>query len=41
VAGINAAVMALAQAGVPMKELISAVAIGKMDKTSRTDVIKR
>jgi hypothetical protein len=24
-----------------MKELISAVAIGKMDKTSRTDVIKR
>lgn len=40
VAGINAASLALAQAGVPMKELISAVSIGKMDTTIVTDVIK-
>jgi exosome complex component RRP41 len=40
VAGINAAVMALAQAGVPMKEMISAVAVGKMDKTLVVDVNK-
>jgi exosome complex component RRP41 len=39
-AGINAAVMALAHAGVPMKELISSVAIGKMDKTIVADVDK-
>jgi len=39
-AGINAAAMALAHAGVPMKEMISAVAIGKMDKTIVADVIK-
>lgn len=40
VAGINAAAMALAQAGVPMKEMISAVAVGKMDKTLVVDVNK-
>ena len=40
VAGINAAVMALAQAGVPMTEMISAVAVGKMDKTLVVDVNK-
>ncbi|MBP7708215.1 exosome complex exonuclease Rrp41 [Candidatus Pacearchaeota archaeon] len=40
VAGINAAVMALAQAGVPMKEMISAIAIGKMDRTLVADVDK-
>ena len=40
VTGINAAVMALAQAGVPMKEMISAVAVGKMDKTLVVDVNK-
>jgi len=40
VAGINAAAMALAQAGVPMKEMISAVAVGKMDKTIVVDVNK-
>ena len=40
VAGINAAVMALAQAGVPMGEMISAVAVGKMDKTLVVDVDK-
>lgn len=40
VAGINAAVMALAQAGVPMAEMISAIAVGKMDKTLVVDVDK-
>ena len=40
VAGINAAVMALAQAGVPMKEMIAAVAAGKMDRTLVIDVDK-
>jgi len=39
-AGINAAAMALAHAGVPMKELVSAVAVGKMDKTIVADVNK-
>jgi exosome complex component RRP41 len=40
VAGLNAAAMALAHAGVPMKELISAIAVGKMDKTIVADVDK-
>lgn len=40
VAGINAAVMALAAAGIPMKEMAAAVAIGKMDKTIVADVCK-
>lgn len=40
VAGINAAVMALAQAGVPMKEMASAVSIGKLDKTLVVDLNK-
>jgi len=39
-AGINAAAMALAQAGVPMKEMISAIAVGKLDKTIVADVVK-
>jgi len=39
-AGINAASMALAHAGVPMTELVSAVAVGKMDKTIIADVNK-
>jgi len=39
-AGINAAAMALAAAGVPMTEMISAVAVGKMDHTLVADVIK-
>ena len=39
-AGINAAAMALAHAGIPMKEMVSAVAIGKMDKTIVSDVTK-
>jgi exosome complex component RRP41 len=40
VAGLNAAAMALAQAGVPMREMISAVAVGKMDRTLVVDVDK-
>jgi len=40
VAGINAACLALARAGVPMKEMCSAVSIGKLDKTLVVDVIK-
>ncbi|MEI7718227.1 MAG: exosome complex exonuclease Rrp41 [archaeon] len=40
VAGINAAAMALAQAGVPMREMIAAVAVGKMDRTLVVDVDK-
>lgn len=40
VAGINAAAMALADAGIPMKEMISAIAVGKCDKTLIVDVDK-
>ncbi len=40
VAGINAAVMALAHAGIQMREMISAIAVGKMDKTLVVDVDK-
>ncbi len=40
VAGLNAAVMALAHAGVPMKEMASAIAVGKIDKTIVVDVDK-
>ncbi len=40
VAGINAAAMALAHAGIPMKEMASAIAIGKIDKTLVVDVDK-
>jgi exosome complex component RRP41 len=40
VAGINAAAMALAHAGVPMKEMVSAVSIGKIDRTLVADVSK-
>jgi exosome complex component RRP41 len=39
-AGINAAAMALAHAGVVMKEMLSSVSIGKMDDKIVTDVIK-
>lgn len=39
-AGINAAAMALAHAGVPMKEMVSAIAMGKMDTTILADVNK-
>jgi exosome complex component RRP41 len=37
-AGINAASMALAHAGIPMKSLITSVAIGKLDKELILDV---
>ncbi len=40
VAGLNAAAMALAHAGIPMKEMISAIAIGKIDKTLVMDINK-
>jgi len=40
VAGINAAAMALADAGVPMKELVSSVSVGKLDKNLVVDVCK-
>jgi len=39
-AGINAASLALAHAGIPMKELVSSVSIGKLDKTLVVDVNK-
>ena len=39
-AGINAAAMALAHAGVPMKGLVSSVSIGKLDKQLVVDVNK-
>ena len=39
-AGINAAAMALVDAGIPMKEMISAIAVGKCDKTLIVDVDK-
>ncbi len=39
-AGINAAAMALAHAGIPMKDLVSSVSVGKLDKTLVVDVNK-
>ena len=39
-AGINAAAMALAHAGIPMKDLVSSVSVGKMDKTLVVDLNK-
>jgi len=39
-AGINAAALALAHAGVSMKELVSSVSVGKIDQTIVADVIK-
>jgi exosome complex component RRP41 len=40
-AGINAAAMALAHAGIPMKDLVSSVSIGKLDKQLVVDLIKK
>ncbi|MFH0711985.1 MAG: exosome complex exonuclease Rrp41 [archaeon] len=40
VAGLNAAAIALAHAGIPMREMISAIAVGKIDKTLVVDVNK-
>ena len=39
-AGINAAALALAHAGIPMKNLVSSVSIGKLDKQLVVDVNK-
>jgi exosome complex component RRP41 len=39
-AGINAAALALADAGIPMKELVSAVAVGKVDGQVIVDIDK-
>ena len=39
-AGINAASLALAHAGIPMKDLITSVSIGKLDKQLVVDVDK-
>ena len=39
-AGINAAALALAHAGIPMKNLVSSVSIGKLDKQLVVDVDK-
>ena len=39
-AGINAAALALAHAGIPMKSLVSSVSIGKLDKQLVVDVNK-
>jgi exosome complex component RRP41 len=39
-AGINAASMALAHAGIPMKDLVCSVAVGKIDKTIISDLTK-
>src|SRR3989338_6278546 len=40
-AGINAAAMALAHAGIPMKGLVSSVSIGKLDKQLVVDLSKK
>jgi len=39
-AGINAAALALAHAGIPMKDLVSSVSIGKLDKQLVVDLDK-
>jgi exosome complex component RRP41 len=40
-AGINAAAMALAHAGIPMKDMVSSVSIGKLDKQLVIDLNKK
>lgn len=39
-AAINAAAMALAHSGIPMKDMVSSVAVGKLDKTIVVDLTK-
>jgi exosome complex component RRP41 len=39
-AGINAAAVALADAGIPMKDLVSSVAVGKVEDTLVLDLMK-
>lgn len=40
-AGINAAALALAHAGIPMKNMVSSVSVGKLDKTLVVDLNKK
>jgi len=40
-AGINAAAMALAHAGIPMKNMVSSIAVGKLDKEIVIDLDKK
>lgn len=39
-AGVNAAALALAHAGIPMKEMVSSISVGKLDKTLVVDLTK-
>jgi exosome complex component RRP41 len=39
-AGINAAAMALAHAGIPMRDMVSSIAVGKLDKSLVVDLSK-
>ena len=39
-AGINAAALALAHAGIPMKDMVSSISVGKLDKTLVVDLTK-
>lgn len=39
-AGINAAALALAHAGVPMREMVSSISVGKLDKQLVVDLTK-
>ena len=39
-AGINAAALALAHAGIPMKEMVSSISVGKLDKQLVVDLTK-
>jgi len=39
-AGINAASMALANAGIPMRDLVTSISMGKLDKTLVVDLTK-
>nr|AQS34727.1 hypothetical protein [uncultured archaeon] len=39
-AGINAAAMALAHAGIPMRGMVSSISVGKLDKTLVVDLTK-
>jgi exosome complex component RRP41 len=40
-AGINAASLALAHAGIPMRDLVTSISIGKLDKTLVVDLDKK
>jgi exosome complex component RRP41 len=40
VAGINAAALALAHAGIPMRDMVSSISVGKLDKTLVVDLNK-